>query len=187
MSTPGEVTQLIQDLRAGEPGALDRLVPLVYDDLRRIAHRHLARRGLGGATVNTTALVHELYARLADRDRLAWEDRAHFFAVASRAMRQILLDYIKGRRRLKRGGEQVRVPLSGQEPGAQGRILDVLALDEALNALAEMHARLARVVECRFFGGMTVEETATALGVRPRTVERDWTRARVHLLKALSD
>ena len=184
-SAHGEVTQLVLDWSSGDPDAFDRLVPLVYDDLRHIAHKHL-RHHSGGETVNTTALVHELYLNLVDQTRVGWRDRAHFFAVASKAMRHILIDYIRRRKAEKRGGGQIRVPLFDNIGNTDAASADLIALDEALTRLAERDPRLGQVVECRFFGGMTVEETAEALGVGRRTVERDWTRARTYLHSVLS-
>ncbi|MCJ7629097.1 MAG: sigma-70 family RNA polymerase sigma factor [Longimicrobiales bacterium] len=186
MSPSEDITQLIIDWGGGEQDAFDRLLPLIYDDLKRIAHRHLNRLGMGGGTINTTGLVHDLYLNLVDQTRASWRDRAHFFAVASKAMRHILIDYVRHKKALKRGGTRVQVPLVGNSARVDAVNLDVLALDQALTELAEKDPRLGQVVECRFFGGMTVEETAEALGVGPRTVERDWTRARTYLHAMLS-
>jgi len=181
----GEVTQLVLDWSAGDSGAFDRLVPLVYDDLRHIAHKHLGHHRRG-ETINTTALVHELYLNLVDQTRVGWRDRAHFFAVASKAMRHILIDYVRRKGAAKRGGDQVRVPLLPDMGAVDPSTLDLLALDEALTELEQKDPRLARTVECRFFGGMTAKETAEVLGVGLRTVERDWTRARAYLYQALA-
>lgn len=181
-----EVTRLVLDWSAGNQGAFDRLVPLIYDDLRRIARNHLARNRRG-ETLNTTAVVHELYLDLVDQTQVGWRDRVHFFAVASKVMRHIVIDSVRRSSAQKRGGDQVRVPLLPDKIPAEADAPDLLALDEALDRLAEHDPRLGQVVECRFFGGMTAKETAEALGVGVRTVERDWTRARTYLHRALSD
>lgn len=183
------VTQLLAALSRGDTGAFDRLVPLVYDDLRRIAHRHLASER-EGHTLNTTALVHEAYLRLVDRTRASWTDRAHFYAVASRVMRHILIDYARRRGRVKRGGDAVRVPLErtavAKEKTAGPALVELLALDEALTRLSERHARMGRVVECRLFGGMRMKEIAGALETSLSTVERDWRRAKAYLYRDLA-
>lgn len=182
---PAEITQLLRAHAGGDLRAVDRLFALVYDDLRSIAHRHL-RREPEGHTLSTTSLVHEAYLGLADHGEVRWRDRAHFLALASRAMRHILIDYARARATAKRGGAGIRVPLredlvaGTNQPG-----VELLALDAALTELAGHDERLARVVECRFFGGMSVEETAEALGVGVRTVERDWTRAKAYLYRQL--
>jgi RNA polymerase sigma factor (TIGR02999 family) len=181
----GEVTQLVLDWSSGDPDAFDRLVPLVYDDLRHIARKHLRRHG-SGETINPTALVHELYLNLVDQTRVGWRDRAHLFAVASKAMRHILIDYVRRKGAVKRGGDRVRVPLLPDMGSVDPITPDLLALDEALTDLEKKDPRLARTVECRFFGGMTAKETAEVLGVGLRTVERDWTRARAYLFRALT-
>lgn len=190
MSAPEpEVSRLLSRCASGDPRAADDLFTFVYDDLRTIAHRHL-RGEVGGHTLNTTALVHEAYLALADETAAGWRNRAHFLAVSSRAMRHILIDYARARLSAKRGGAAIRVPLredltlaDGDDSGG----IDLLALDEALVELAEHDERLCRVVECRFFGGMSVAETAEALGVGVRTVERDWTRAKAYLFERLAE
>lgn len=179
------MTRLLRDYTGGNERVLDELIPYVYDDLRRIAHRRLGSEP-AGLTLDTTALVHETYLNLVDQSRCGWADRAHFFAVASRVMRHVLIDYARQKRAQKRGGDRVRVPLLEGMAAEEPRLGDLLALDEALTALGERDERLARVVECRFFGGMTVEETAAALAVSTRTVERDWTRARAYLHRSLT-
>lgn len=184
---PSDITRLIVDWGAGDPQAREALLPLIYEDLKRIAHRHLDRHGLQGRTINTTGLVHELYVNLVDHTRASWRDRAHFFAIASKAMRHILIDYIRRAKAEKHGGKHVRVPLMENTGESKAFDPDLLDLDAALSQLAEFDPRMAQVVECRFFGGMTVEETAEALSVGVRTVERDWTRARTYLLTALQD
>ena len=170
----------------GSRDALDELVPVVYEELRTIAHRHLAARDRGG-TLQTTGLVHEAYLKLVDQSRAGWNDRAHFFAIASRAMRHVLIDRARGRARLKRGGDGPRISLDVDEIPGDDQPEALLQLDEALVKLAEVEPRLARVVECRFFGGLREEEIAEALGVTARTVQRDWAKARVLLRRALEE
>jgi len=179
-----EVTGLLRAWSDGDGDAFERLIPVIYEDLSRIASRHL-RGEREGHTLDTAALVHESYLHLVDRPGASWQNRAQFFAVASKVMRRILVDYARRRRALKRGGDQVH--LSWQPGiGAEERDLDeLLTLDEALTALTERDRRLGDVVECRFFGGMSSTETAHALGVSRRTIERDWTRARAYLYRHL--
>ena len=184
MPNPSPPTDLLAALRAGRRDSLDRLLPLVYDELRLIAHRHLAMRG-PGATLQTTGLVHEAYLKLVDQSRAEWNDRAHFLALASLAMRHVLVDRAKARLRVKRGGAQVRVDLDAEAIPVDEQPETLLQLHDALDRLAEVEPRLARVVECRFFGGLTEDETAEALGVTARTVQRDWAKARVLLRRAL--
>lgn len=171
------VTALLRSARAGDREKLDRLIDVVYDELRRIAHlRLMAERT--GHTLSTTALVHETYLKLVDQTQAEWQDRAHFCAVASMAMRRILVDHARKHRALKRGGERKRVPLDAAHLSVEERADTLIALDEALTRLADTDERLSRVVECRFFGGMTEEETAEALGVTARTVRSDWATAK---------
>jgi len=180
----GHVTRLLAECGQGHRDAFDRLIPLVYDDLRRIAHRRLeAERA--GHTLDTTALVHEAYLQLVDQATATWRDRAHFFAVAARVIRHVLIDYARARGAKKRGGGSVVLPLREDLAGEEPRTIQLLALDEALSGLAEHDRRLEQVVECRFFGGMTMEDTAEAIGVSLRTAERDWTRAKAYLYRAL--
>jgi RNA polymerase sigma factor (TIGR02999 family) len=189
MTEPTEdLAQLLVDWSEGDDSAADRLMTLLYDELREIAHRHLVKED-PGHTINTTALVHEAYLGIADQTRLKWRDRAHFLAASSRVMRHILIDYARRRGADKRGGSRVRVPLEDAflSVSPEGEGVDILDLDRALNALAEHDAQMARLIECRYFGGMTEEETGEALGVSDRTVRRVWTRARVYLLKALEE
>ncbi len=180
----GEITRLVQQWSEGDESALDGLIELAYDDLRVIAHRHL-RRSRGDQTLQTTALVHEVYMRLAGVDEGAWATRAHFFAFCSKAMRRILIDYARRQQAAKRGGDRVRVPLTDQVASLDAEIAEVLAVDQALETLARHDERLAQIVECRFFGGLTVPETAEALDLSTRTVERDWVRARAYLYRML--
>ena len=168
----------------GEQRPADRLLPLVYDELRRVAHRQLGRER-SGHTLSTTALVHEAYLRLVDQTRARWVDRAHFFAVAAGVMRRILVDYARRFRAAKRGGGVQPVDLDRVEVSLDERSEMLINLDEALGRLAELNPRLSRVVEYRFFGGMTEEETAEALGVTDRTVRRDWIKAKAWLSREL--
>lgn len=165
---------------------IDVAVSSAYRELREIAHRRLGRVGARGGTLSTTGLVHETYLRLAEQSVAAWNDRAHFLAVASLAMRYVLVDRARARMTRKRGGagDQI-VTLDDEVMGADGQAEMVLDLDEALERLAAWDARLARVVDCRFFGGLTEPETAEALGITVRTVQRDWVKARILLRRAL--
>jgi RNA polymerase sigma factor (TIGR02999 family) len=176
-------TDVLTELRTGSAQSIDKLVPVVYEELRAIAHRQLAR--IDGGTLATTALVNEAYLKLVDQSRAEWRDRAHFLGVASIAMRHILLDRAKARRTVKRGGERIRLTLDEEHIGIEDQPDALLQLNESLTRLAELEPRLARVVECRFFGGLTEQETAEALGVTVRTVQRDWVKARVLLRRAL--
>jgi RNA polymerase sigma-70 factor, ECF subfamily len=164
---------------------LDDLFPVVYEELRRVAHRHL-RGELTGHTLGTTALVHEAYLEMAKLDRVQWAGREYVLAAASQAMRRVLIDYAVARHAQKRGGGAVAEPLDDAVAMAVSRGEDLIALDEALQRLAEDNPRYARVIECRFFGGMSVEETAAALGTSPATVKRDWTLARAWLNRELA-
>jgi RNA polymerase sigma factor (TIGR02999 family) len=189
---PEAVTELLGALRAGVPGALERLLPLIYEDLSRIAHRQL-RLELTGHTLCTTALVHEAYLRLVDQTRAQWADRTQFLAIAARVMRRVLVDHARRHRAVRRGGRELRrVPLElllatdSGELAVEERADVLVALDAALDVLSRLEPRQARVVECRFFGGLTEDETADALGVTPRTVARDWVKARGWLLQELT-
>jgi len=177
-------TDLLLELSEGRPGALDRLIPLVYDELRHIAHGQL-RGERPGHTLTTTALVHETYLRLVKIEQVEWRDRAHFFAVAARVMRRVLIDYARARQRDKRGGAPVQVPLSEALNGLVQQPDDLLALEDALARLEVRSERQCRVVECRCFAGMSVEETAAALDTSPATVKRDWAFARAWLNREL--
>jgi RNA polymerase sigma factor (TIGR02999 family) len=179
-----EITRFLRAYGRGETGAGEKLVELVYSDLRRVARNQL-RRGRPGQTLNTTGLVHETYLKLLGREALQWNDRRHFFAVSSRAMRQIVVDYARHKRRQKRGGGHDPVPLDGREIAVAEQASELVELDEALEKLAQVSQRLVQVVECRFFAGLTARETAETLGTSLRTVERDWTRARAWLRQAL--
>ena len=167
-----------------EGGAVERMMPVVYEELRRIARRQLRHEGVGH-TLNTTALVHEAYLRLAAPSHLDVSGRVEFLSIAAMAMRRVLIDYARQRTAQKRGGVQMRVELDDIEVAADDRAEQLVALDEALTSLAASNPRLARVVDCRFFGGMSQEETALALQLTPRTVRRDWTKARMWLAVAM--
>jgi RNA polymerase sigma factor (TIGR02999 family) len=184
-TTTDDVTALLRGADAGDRAVLDRLLPLVYEQLRRIARIHLATER-EGHTLNTTALVHETYLKLVDQTRAEWSDRAQFFAVASMAMRRILVDHARKHGALKRGGDRKRVPLDSANLSIEDRAQTIIELDQALTRLAETDERLSRVVECRFFGGMTEAETAEALGVSARTVRSDWATAKGLLYLELS-
>jgi RNA polymerase sigma factor (TIGR02999 family) len=172
-----DVTKLLTAWREGDSTAGDRLFPLVYQELRRIAHRELYGER-PDHTLNTTALVHETYLRLVDQTRAQWADRGQFFAVASQAMRRILVDYARHHRADKRRGWRERMYLDEEELSLEDRAELVVAVDEALEVIRPRDERAYRVIECRFFGGFTEEETAAALGVTDRTVRRDWIRAK---------
>lgn len=185
------IQRLLAEIRDGDQAAFDRLVPLVYDELREVARRQRSR-WTGQDTVRTTALVHEAYLKLAASSAASWQDRAHFLAVAARAMRQILVDHARRKGASKRGGTADHLPLdriaeitSGLPDLSQSDGERLLRLDESLRRLEEESARHCRVVECRFFGDMTVEETAEALGLSASTVKRAWTRARAWLHRDL--
>lgn len=182
--TSGEITRLLRAHHEGEREAFDRLVPLVYERMRRIARGQLARGGRGH-TLSTTALVHDAYVQLVAETGVDWQDRSHFYAICARAMRRILVDYARRRQARKRGGAAPRVELDDNVPAADQPAEVVLAVDAALDRLAAFNPRLAQVVECRSFAGLTEEETAQALGTSLRTVQREWTRARAWLRKEL--
>lgn len=182
----GEITQLLKAHASGNPEALDELFPLVYDELRRMARRRM-RGERNGHTWGTTALVHEAYLKLVDFDRIDWQDRNHFFAIASRVMRNVLVDYAVKRNAEKRGGDRDRVPLREEDAVDEADLADVLAVHQALKRLEKMDERQAQVVECRFFGGLTIDETAEALDISPATVGRDWRVARAWLNRELTN
>ena len=179
-----EVTQLLRAWREGDKQALESLTPLVYQDLRRVARRHL-RSERAGHSLQTTALVNEAYMRLVDYKRMDWQDRAHFLAVSAQLMRRILVEHAR-RRNLKRGGGVRHISLEQAPEIASVRSKDLIALDEALKELARMDPRKAQVVELRYFGGLRVEETAEALGISAVTAIRDWTSAKAWLYRELS-
>jgi len=184
-SVSHQVTQLLHAWSEGEPQALDRLTPLVYEELHRLARRHMAHER-PGHTLQTTALVNEAYLELVDSVQADWQNRAHFFAVCARVMRRILVDWARSRNMFKRGGGVHLVGLEDTFVGAQEPDAALVALDDALSALAECDARKARVVELRFFGGLSIEETAAVLKVSEETVQRDWRFAKSWLRRELS-
>ena len=184
-SRANDVTGLLLSWRQGDAGALDRLVPLVYDELRRVARRHV-RREPPGHSLQATALVHEVYLRLVDVDRMTLKSRTHFFAVAARLMRQILVDHARRKRAGKRGGGVTMMSLDEVSPAAQTSNVDVLALDQALDALSSFDIQQCRVVELRFFAGLNIDEAAEALGISTATVEREWAMAKAWLYQRLS-
>lgn len=195
MGEAGDITRVLEKVREGDADALDRLLPLVYEELQAIAARQLHRERVGH-TLETAALVHEAYLKMMPGarsgeggagvgNRLHWQNRAHFFGIAARAMRQVLVDYARRRGAEKRGGEWARTTLTGKALGVDIPMADLLTLDDALDRLNEMDERLRQVVEYRFFGGMTEQEIAEALDVTPRTVQRDWVKARAWLYKEL--
>ncbi len=179
-----EVTRLVEAWSRGEADAFDRLMELVYDELREMAHHHLAL-GARDTIVDTTVLVHEAYLRLAGVQEWDWRGRAQFFAFCSRAMRHVLIDFARHRNAAKRGGARLRVPLRDDMASVDADVADLLVVDEALRRLESKSERMSRVFECRYVGGMSVEETATALDTSTRTVEREWARARAYLGRAL--
>lgn len=181
VSRPGELTDLLRAAREGDRDALNRVVPLVYDDLRRLARRQL-RREAGPRTLQATALVHEAFVKLSAGAALAARDRAHFFAIAARAMRQVLVDEARRRRAGKRGGEWVRTTLAEGQHAVEMAPDELIALDQALE---ELEPRQRQVVELRFFGGLEETEIAEALGVSDRTVRREWVKARARLYRLL--
>ena len=179
-----EVSQLLVEWGRGDQEALSRLMPLVYDELRRLASRHL-RRERPDHTLQTTALVHEAYLKLFDQREVDWQNRGHFFAIAAQLMRRILVDYARSHRAAKRGGAYIKLSLDEAAAMSDEKSADLLALDEALDRLATMDPQQSRVVELRVYGGLSVEETAAALGISPRTVKREWSMARAWLYQQL--
>lgn len=182
---PGDVTQLLVDYSNGKREALDVLTPLVYGELRNLAARYL-RRERSGHTLQSTALVHEAYLRLIDQNQVRWQNRAHFFGVAAQMIRRILVDHARTRHAQKRGGNARKLSLDEAVGLPEQRDLDIVALDDALKLLAELDPRQSKVIELRFFGGLSIEETAEALGISPATVKREWVTARAWLLRQLS-
>ena len=180
-----QITQLLLAWGNGDEAALGQLMPLVYNELRKVAARHL-RRQHSNHTLQTTALVNEVYMRLIDSNQVRWQNRAHFFAVSAQLMRRILVDFARARHNLKRGGGAQQVSLDEALVVAPERGADLLALDEALTRLQALNARQAQVVELRYFGGLNEEETAEALKVSLRTVQRDWNLARLWLYRELT-
>jgi len=186
MPASQNVTQLLLAWERGDEAARDELIPLVYDALRRIARYHL-RGERAGHTLQTTALINEAYLKLVEQS-VPWQSREHFFGIAARLMRQILVDYARARQRLKRGGDRQQISITAAE-GEQGQAADLLVLNDALETLAEVDAQRSQIVELRFFGGLTIEETARVMGISTASVERGWRAARAWLQTelALSD
>ena len=185
---PSQITQLLRDWRDGDRAALDRLIPLVYEELHLIASRHMSREWRDGA-IQTTALVNEAYLKLVDQRDVDWQNRAHFFAIAAQVMRRILLDDARRRLRDKRGGGTVQVSLedvSITAPSDPIDAVDLIAIDRALQDLERLDPDQAKIVELRFFGGLTVEETSTVLGISPATVKREWALAKGWLHRAIT-
>jgi len=179
------ITQLLVEWRDGDHTALDRLIPLVHQELRRLAHHYL-KQERHEHTLQTTALVNEAYLKLVDHKGMQWQNRAHFFAVAAQAMRRILVDHARTRDALKRGGGLVMTNLDEAAALVDTQAADLLALNDALDQLAHLDARKSRIIELRYFGGMTFEETAEVIGLSPTTVNREWKSAKTWLLKTMS-
>jgi RNA polymerase sigma factor (TIGR02999 family) len=184
-SPPKQVTQLLAAWGRGDETARDELMPLVYEELRRLAHKYI-RQERPGHTLQTSALLNEAYLRLVDQKNIQWQDRAHFFGIAARLMRQVLVDYARKRGYAKRGGDARRVSLDDAMIVTQERAAEVVALDDALRSLAAIDPRQSQVVELRFFGGLSIDETAKVLAVSPGTVMRDWTLAKAWLRRAVT-
>lgn len=182
--SPNEVTQLLVAWSNGDRAALEELTPLVYQELHRLAHRHMSRER-PGHTLQTSALLNEAYLRLIDQRNVRWQNRTQFFSIASRLMRRILVDHARSHRYAKRGGDTLRVSLDEAAVVAQERAAELVALDDALQSLEAIDPRKCQVVELRFFGGMSVEETAEVLGVSPVTVMRDWSTAKAWISRAI--
>jgi len=188
-----EVGRLLEALQRGDRTALDALFPLVYEELRAVAHRQ-RRRWRGDSTLNTTALVHEAYLKLVDQSRAGWESRAHFLATAARAMRHVLINYARDQQAQKRGGDSPKLSLEALGERLEGHLASwndnaelLLALDAALEHLERVNERQSRIVECRFFGGMTIPETAAALGISTATVSRGWLTAQLRLYQDIQN
>lgn len=184
MSNEDDITRMISELDSRGREGLDQLFPIVYEELRLLAQRHM-RGERSDHTLDTTALVHEAYLKLSGLDRIRWQNRAQFLAIAAQAMRRVLLNHASARRAQKRGGGRDRVPLDDVVLLTDNRAEELVALDAALTRLAELNVRQARIVECRFFAGMSIEETAEALDIAPATVKRDWAVARAWLNREL--
>jgi RNA polymerase sigma factor (TIGR02999 family) len=179
------MTQLLLDWSNGDKAAIDRLMPLVYDELRRLAHHYMGREA-PGHTLQTSALVNEAYLRLIDQRSVQWQNRAHFFGIASQMMRRILVDHARSRNYAKRGGGAHQVSLEEAMVVSPERAADVVALDDALTALFEIDERKSQIVELRFFGGLSIQETAEVVGVSPGTVMREWTLAKAWLHREIN-
>ncbi len=186
MTATSNITELLNDWQDGDQAALEKLTPLVYDELKRMAHRYVQRER-NGHTLQTTALVNEAYLRLAAQEKPSWQNRAHFFAVTAQVMRHILIDYARRRRALKHGGEAQQVPLEDASLMSAHRAEELVALDEALAELKQFDARKSSVVELRYFGGLSLEETAAAMDISMMTVRRDWRAAKAWLFRRMSE
>jgi RNA polymerase sigma factor (TIGR02999 family) len=184
-NSPEDITRLLVDWNKGNQAALDELLPVVYGELRRLAQSYLSRERTDH-TLQATALVHEAYIRLVDQTSVTWQNRAHFFGIASQMMRRILVNHAEAHKAAKRGGGMTRLSLDDAVSFARNKEVDLIALDDALNRLAEIDAQQSRIVEMRFFGGLTIEETTEALSVSHATVERDWRMAKAWLRRELS-
>jgi RNA polymerase sigma factor (TIGR02999 family) len=182
--SPHDVTGLLLEWRHGDVAAFDKLMPLVYGEMRRIAHRYMQQER-DGHTLQTTALINEAYVRLVGQQKMEWRNRAHFFAVTAQVMRHVLIDHARRLHYAKRGGAAQRVTLEEAEAMTQERAAELVALDEALNELAQLDPRKSRVVELRYFGGLSIEETADVLEISEMTVRRDWRAAKAWLYRAL--
>jgi RNA polymerase sigma factor (TIGR02999 family) len=183
--TTQQVTRLLRDWSNGDQSALEQLTPLVYSELRRLAARYL-RKERSDHTLQSTALVHEAFIRLVDQRDVKWQNRAHFFGVAAQMIRRILVDHARGRQASKRGSGAPRLSLDEALATPERKDLDLIALDDALNSLGKIDPQQARIVELRFFTGLTVEETAEVLGISPATVKRDWVTAKAWLYRDIS-
>jgi RNA polymerase sigma factor (TIGR02999 family) len=183
-NSPEDVTRLLVDWSHGEKGALDALTPLVYNELRRLAKIYL-RRERPDHTLEGTALVHEAYLRLIDQRQVEWRSRSHFFALAAELIRRILVDHARARVAAKRGGPNYKLSLDDAMASAEEKDLDLVALDDALKALAQADPQQSRIVELRYFGGLTIEETAEIVGISPATVKRDWVMAKAFLKREM--
>ena len=184
MTDSHDVTKLLRKVSDGDETAPEKLLPLVYDELRKLAHGYMENER-ADHTLQATALVHEAYIRLVDWENVSWENRAHFFAVAARVMRKILVDYARQKKAQKRGGQ--KLALDDAVSFASEREFDLIALDDALESLAKLDARQAQIVELRFFGGLTIEETAEVLNISPATVKREWAMAKAWLFERMRD
>jgi RNA polymerase sigma factor (TIGR02999 family) len=185
-ASPNEITRQLIAWSNGDEAALEKLIPAVYQELRRMADHYL-RGENAGHSLQPTALVHEAYLRLIDQTKVEWHNRAHFFGVAAQMMRRILIDHAKAKYRVKRGGAAVKVALDENANFTHERASELLALDDALQALAALDQRKSQIVELRYFGGLTIEETAQVLGISDKTVMRDWSLAKAWLYRELSN
>ena len=187
MQSEKPITLILQELKNGQPDSLNELLPIVYDELRRLAKSHLSRER-DNHTLQPTALVHEAYLRLLGQSSVGWQNRAHFFGIAARVMREILIEYARMKNRKKRGGDyKTQIALDDAVSFANQKELDVIAVDEALAKLEKLDERQSRIVEMKFFGGLNVEEIAEVLSISPATVKREWSSAKLLLYKMLSD